>query len=91
MNVVFLIDLLLLMAQVALEFAAGTKTSKALNWSIRKVFVVPPSAYPFSFLIKESSSQKQSYWVLLEVLYNHLAWHGTLWKGLHSVIRFRKD
>lgn len=57
MNVVFLTALFLLMAQVPLEFAAGTETSKAF----RKLFVVQSSAYTFPFLIKESSSQMLSY------------------------------
>lgn len=45
------------MAQVPLEFAAGTETSKAF----RTLFVVQSSAYTFPFLIKESSSQMLSY------------------------------
>lgn len=89
MSVIFLIALFLLMAQVLLESAAETNTSKAFNWPIRTLFVVPASAYTFLFLIKESSRQMLSYQILLQSLCNHLAKHGSLWNHLHSLTRCR--
>lgn len=87
MSMIFLTALFLLTAQVLLESAAETNTSKAFNWPIRNIFVVPASAYTFLLLIKESSRQMLSEQVLLQPLYNHLAKHGSLWNNLHSLIQ----
>lgn len=47
MSMIFLIALFLLMAQVLLESAADTNTSKAFTWPIRNLSDVPASAYTF--------------------------------------------
>lgn len=57
--------------EVSLGFAAGTQTSKALNRSIRKLFVVPPSACAFRFLIQGSCRQMLFYQNLLQHLNIH--------------------